>query len=377
MEVYLDNVATTRIDREVLKTMLSCQDLKMMNASSSHKLGLAAAKAIEKARSIIAQKMCAEPKEVVFTSGGTESNNYALKGIAFANHDRGNHIIISSIEHPSVMESALWLEKQGFEITRLSVDEEGFVDPSDVGKAIKKETILVSVVHANNEIGVIEPIDEIGAMCRRKNVFFHVDACQSFAKTHLDVKKQSLDLVTLSAHKIHGPTGVGALFIREGVKIAPFLHGGGQEDGFRSGTYNTHGIVGFGKAVEIADCKDIERMRKLRDYFIQRIENSIEDVVLNGSREKRICNNINLRFSSINGKELVRKLNERNIFISAGSACSSAKLTPSYTLLAMGISSELTQGAIRISLSKLTTKKELDFTAQNIADIVRNERGLA
>lgn len=376
MKIYLDNAATTKPDPEVVKAILSFQELNIGNASSLHKLGVEAAKGIEKAREIIAKRINANPEELFFTSGGTESNNFAIKGIAFANNGKGNHIVTSKIEHPSVIEVTKWLEKRGFAITYLPVDREGFVDPNDVEKAIKKETILVSIMHANNIIGTIEPIEEIGAICRKKGVYFHTDACQSLTKTELDVKKQNLDLVTLNAHKIHGPKGVGILYIKEGVKIDSLLHGGGQENGFRSGTYNTEGIVGFGKAVEIADIADIKKMIELRDYFIQKIQSSIEDVTLNGSGKRRLCNNINLSFKSVNCKLLFWKLNEKNIFISTGSACLSAELTPSHVLLAIGKEPEVAQRAVRISLSKWTTKEEMDFVAQNLIEIVQKERGI-
>ena len=377
MGIYLDNAATSKLDPEARKAMLLCQDLDMMNASSSHKLGVKAAKAVEKARAIIAQKINACPKEIIFTSGGTESNNLAIKGIAFANIKRGNHIIISKIEHPSVLEVVKWLEKHGFEITYLPVDKEGFVDSNYLEKAIKKETILVSIIHGNNEIGTIEPIDEIGLICRKRGVYFHVDACQSFTKIDLDVKEYNLDLVTLNAHKIHGPKGVGALYVREGMQCDPLLHGGGQERGFRSGTYNTEGIVGFGRAVEIADKGDIKKMTKLRDSFIQKIQDSVTGITLNGPRDNRLCNNVNLRFNSVSGQKLTRELNERNIFISAGAACLSTKSIPSHVLLAIGLEPELAEEGVRFSLSKFTTTKELNLVVENIIEIVQKERGVS
>ena len=374
MEIYLDNAATSMIDPRVSTAMLSCQDMKAMNASSAHKLGVVAATAIEKARAVIARKINAEPQELIFTSGGTESNNFALKGIAFANRARGKHMIVSQIEHMSIIETAKWLERQGFEITYLPVDREGFVSPSDVQKAIKRETILVSVIHANNEIGTIEPIAEIGAICRSKNVYFHSDACQSFTRAEINVKSQNLDLVSLNAHKLHGPKGVGALYVRNSVKMEPLLHGGGQEGGRRSGTYNVEGIVGFGKAAEIAGEVDIKRPTELRDYFIQKIQSSIEKVDLNGPRIKRLCNNINLRFRSVNGQSLSRELSKKNIYTSAGSACLSTKVTPSHVLLALGLEPERAQEAIRISLSRWTTKEELDVVIQSLSEIVRRSR---
>ena len=374
MEIYLDNAATSMIDPRVSEAMLSCQDMKAMNASSAHRLGVVAAKAIEKTRAKIAREINAEPHELIFTSGGTESNNLALKGTAFANKGRGNHIIVSQIEHMSVMATAQWLETQGFQVTYLPVDREGFVSPKEVEKAIKRETILVSITHANNEVGTIEPIDEIGAICRSKNIFFHSDACQSFTKTKINVKGQNLDLVSLNAHKIHGPKGVGALYVRRSVKMEPLLHGGGQEGGVRSGTYNVEGIVGFGKAVEIAGEVYIKKMTELRDYFIQKIQSGIEKADLNGPRVKRLCNNISLRFRSVNGQSLTRELSEKGIYVSAGSACLSTKVTPSHVLLAMGLEPERAQEAIRISLSRWTTLEEMDLVAQSLSEIVRRSR---
>ena len=374
MEIYLDNAATSMIDPRVLEAMLSCQHMKAMNASSAHKLGVVAATAIEKARAVIAREIAADPRELIFTSGGTESNNLALKGIAFANKGRGNHIIVSQIEHMSVMATAQWLETQGFQVTYLPVDREGFVSPKDVERAIKRETILVSITHANNEVGTIESIDGIGAICRSKNVFFHSDACQSFTKTKINVKDQNLDLVSLNAHKIHGPKGVGALYVRNSVKLEPLLHGGGQEGGARSGTYNVEGIVGFGKAVEIAGEADIKKMTELRDHFIQKIQSDIEKSDLNGPRVKRLCNNINLRFKSVNGQLLARELSEKNIYVSAGSACLSTKVTPSHVLLALGLEPERAQEAIRISLSRWTILEEMDLVAQSLSEIVRRIR---
>ena len=362
------------IDPRVSTAMLSCHDMKAMNASSAHKLGVVAATAIEKARAAIAREINAEPQELIFTSGGTESNNLALKGIAFANRERGKHIIVSQIEHMSIMETAKWLERQGFEITYLPVDREGFVSPSDVQKAIKRGTILVSIIHANNEIGTIEPIAEIGTICKSKKVYFHSDACQSFTREEIDVKSQNLDLVSLNAHKIHGPKGIGALYVRKTAKIEPLLHGGGQEGGRRSGTYNVEGIVGFGKAAEIAGEVDIKRLAELRDYFIQKIQSSIEKVDLNGPRIKRLCNNINLRFRSVNGQSLSRELSEKNIYVSAGSACLSTKVTPSHVLLAIGLEPERAQEAIRISLSRWTTLEEVDVVVQSLSEIVRRSR---
>ncbi|MCK5581342.1 MAG: cysteine desulfurase [Candidatus Omnitrophica bacterium] len=376
MNIYLDNAATTKLYPEVIEEMLPYQEVDFGNASSINKLGIRSAKAIEKARLIISKAINANPEEIFFSSGGTESNNSAIIGIAFANKKKGNHIITSAIEHPSIHEVTKWIETQGFEVTYLPVDREGFINPHDVEKAIEKKTVLVSIMQANNEIGTIEPIFEIGKICKEKEVYFHSDACQSLTKTELDVRKQYLDIVTLNAHKIHGPKGVGAIFIKKGTNINPLLHGGGQENNFRSGTYNTPGIVGFGKAVEISNQTDVKEMIYLRDCFIQRIRDNIEDVLVNGPEgEKRLSNNINLIFKNVNGKSLFLELNKRDIFISTGSACSSAELMPSRVLIAIGHNPETANGAIRISTSKFTTKEELDFVVENIIDIVKKERG--
>lgn len=374
MKIYLDNAATSAMDPRVLTAMGACQAMRAMNASSSHKPGILAAQAVEKAREIIAKKIQAKAEEIFFTSGGTEANNLAIKGVAFANRGRGKHIITSQIEHPSVLETTRWLEKQGFEITRLKVDKEGFVSPRDIEKAIKEETLLVSVMHTNNEIGTIEPIKEIGSICRHRNVYFHSDACQSLAKTELSVINQNLDLVSLNAHKIHGPKGIGVLYVRKGTKIESILHGGGQEGGLRSGTHNTEGIVGFGKAVEIADETDISKMEKMRDKLLQKIKDNIIDVDLNGPRDKRLCNNIHLRFRSVSGQSLSRELNQRDIYVSVGAACFSTKTVPSHVLLALGMEPEAAQETIRISLSRWTTLLELDSVVQALRKVVQHLR---
>jgi cysteine desulfurase len=372
--IYLDNAATTRPDPEAIQEMLQFLEQYIGNASSIHKEGIYAIKGIEKVREIISSKINSKPNEIIFTSGGTESNNFAIKGIAlefYEKRDSKNHIITSQVEHPSVYNVTGWLSKLGYKVDYLPVDGEGFVDPSDVKKMINDKTILVSVIHANNEIGTIEPILEIGNICREKGVYFHTDACQSFTKVDLDVVNQYLDLVSLNAHKIHGPKGVGALYIRESIKITPLLHGGGQENDLRSGTYNTPGIAGFGAAVEKTDKRDSTRMKKMRSYFIDKVLNTFDGVKLNGpDGAKRLCNNINLSFVGIEGKEIFRELNSRGIMVSTGSACRSTKLVQSNVLTAIGQSHKDANSAIRISLSKWTTKKELDITFTNLIEII-------
>lgn len=344
------------------------------NASSIHRCGVEASKGVERARSIIAQYLNAEPEEIVFTSGGTESNNHALKGVAFANADKGRHIIVSEIEHPSVLNVCRWLEGMGFEITRLPVDSEGFVSVDELRRTIRSDTILVSISQGNNEIGTVQPVGELGQLCAEMDVYFHTDACQSFTRQPLDVKTQKLDLITINAHKIHGPKGVGALYITKGIRIQPLLDGGGQERGIRSGTHNTPGIVGLGEAVRIADKKDVHKIASLRDYAIQLTREKVPGARPNGSHRRRLCHSINLSFSGVNGKELLLELDRRGIIVSSGSACSSTSLRPSYVLMAIGLSKQQALSSIRIGLSKWTTKEELETAVENIAEVVSSLR---
>ncbi|HIQ49653.1 MAG TPA: cysteine desulfurase [Nanoarchaeota archaeon] len=377
MKVYLDNAATTPIDKEVLEAMLPYLTEKFGNASSLHAWGREAREAVEKAREIIAKKLNVTSNEVIFTSGGTESNNFALKGIAFANKDKGKHIITQKTEHPCVLETCKWLESIGFEVTYLDVDKYGMVSPEDVEKAIKKETILVSIMHANNEIGTIQPIEEIAKICKDYGVYFHTDACQSFTKEPLDAKKIGVDLITISSHKIYGPKGVGALIVREGVKIAPIMHGGGHEFGKRSGTENVAGIVGFGKAVEIAKEEHAKHMRKLRDIIIKRVLEEIPKVRLNGHPEKRLCNNANFTFYGIEGEALVMRLDARGIACSTGSACSSHKLQPSHVLLAIGLKPEEAHGSLRFSTGKQNTEEQINYAIDVLKEEVENLRKIS
>jgi cysteine desulfurase len=375
MQVYLDNIATTKTDPIVTEEMNRFISEYYGNASSIHHFGTKASAVIEKTREIIASSIHASPEEIFFTSGGTESNNWALKGIFSTNHSKGNHIIVSAIEHPSIIETARWLTTQNAEVTYLPVDNKGFISLDNLRSAIRKNTILVSVMHANNEVGTIEPIEEIGRICSERKIYFHTDACQTYTKTDINVQKQNINLATINAHKIYGPKGVGALYVKRGTPIEVFMHGGGQENGWRSGTYNTPGIVGFGKAVEIADKNDITKIRALRDYFIAEISKRTDGIVFFGpADDSRLCNNINLGFNGVAGKNLFLELNKRNVIISVGSACSSTKLTPSYVLTAMGIDDETAHTAVRIGLSKWTFREELDKTISYICEIIKEQR---
>lgn len=377
-EIYLDNAATTRVDDKVVEAMMPYLGEKYGNASSTHLKGEEARRAIEESRELIAKSIGAKYKEIIFTGSGTESNNMAIKGIYFSNKDSGkNHIITTKIEHDCVLNSCRWLEKNGAEITYLNVDEKGFIDLEQLENSITNKTIIVSIIQGNNEIGTIQDLEEIGKICKNKGVLFHTDACQSYTKTDLNVDKMNLDLVTLNAHKIHGPKGVGALYIRKGTKITPLLHGGGHEFNLRSSTENVSAIVGFAKAVKIANNNDIKKMIKLRDYMIEKLL-KIPRVDLNGaSGEKRLCNNINVCFNNIEGESIGSFLNSKGIFVSTGSACSSHSLEPSHVILALGKNPLQANSSIRISISKYTTKDEIDYFLNELNKIVEKLRKIS
>lgn len=376
-QIYLDNAATTQVDEKVIKAMQPYFNEKYGNASSQHLIGQEAKRALEESRRTIAKSIGAKDDEIIFTSGGTESNNLALKGLFFTNKETGkNHIITTKIEHDCVMNSCKWLEQHGAKVTYLDVDEQGFVNLKDIEKAITPETFLVSIIHGNNEIGVIQDIEEIGRICRKKEVYFHIDACQSYTKTFINVKKQNLDLITLNAHKIHGPKGIGALYIRDGIKIVPLLHGGGHEKGLRSGTENIPGIVGFAKAVKLAKNKYINYMEDLRNYFIDEIL-KIENTKLNGGREKRLCNNIHICFNNIEGEAIGGYLDAYGISSSTGSACSSHSLEVSHVLKAIGKTDLQANTSIRLSLSKFNTKKETDYVLDVLNKVVGKLRRMS
>ncbi|MEA3248296.1 MAG: aminotransferase class V-fold PLP-dependent enzyme [Nanoarchaeota archaeon] len=369
--IYLDNAATTKVDEWVLKAMQPFFSEKFGNASSQHFMGQEVAMALEESRDVIARSIRAKSDEIFFTSGGTESNNWVIKGMGFENLASGkNHIITTKIEHDCILNSCRWMEKQGFKVTYLDVDEEGFVNPEDVLGAITGKTILVSIIHGNNEIGTIQDIEAIGKICRECGVYFHIDACQSYTKVPIDVRKQNLDFVTLNAHKIYGPKGVGVLYIREGVKITPLIHGGNQEDRMRSGTENIPGIVGFAKAVKISNSRDVKKMTRLRDKLINELS-KIPHSRLNGPRgDKRLCNNINFSFEAIEGEAIGAYLDVNKICSSTGSACSSRSLEPSHVIRAIGVSPSSLNSSIRLSLNKNNTEEEIDYVIKVLGKII-------
>jgi cysteine desulfurase len=377
-QIYLDNSATTQVDKSVLKSMIPYFSEKYGNASSQHLMGQEAKRALEDARSVIARAIGGKREEIIFTGSGTEANNLCLKGLFFSFGKEKNHVITSKIEHDCVLNSCKWLEKQGCEVTYLDVDKEGFVNPKDVEKAITDKTLVVSIIHGNNEIGTVQDLEGIGKICKEKGVYFHSDACQSFTKVSLDVKKDNLDFVTLNAHKIHGPKGVGALYIRNDLKkkITPLLHGGGHEFNLRSSTENIAGIVGFAKSVKIAKNSNVRYMENLRDRLINGIL-EIPNTNLNGPKENRLCNNINVAFNNIEGEAIGGFLDSYGISSSTGSACSSNTLEASHVLQAIGLPLEKVNTSIRLGVSKFTTKKEIDYTIGILKKVVEKLRRMS
>jgi len=374
--IYMDYASTTPVDPRVFKAMEPYFNENFGNTMSIHSAGRSAKDTLERAREKVASLMRASPKELIFTGSATESDNFALKGIAFANRKKGKHIIISPIEHHAILDPAKWLKKQGFDLTILPVDKYGLVDPKEVENSIRKDTILVSIMHANNEIGTIEPIEEIGKICREKDVYFHTDATQSFGKIPINVNKMNIDLMTVNAHKVYGPQGVGALFIRKGVNIDPLLHGGGHESGLRSSTTNVPGVVGFGVLADLRKKemdKEAKILTKLRDKLIEGIL-KIEDSHLNGHPTKRLPNNANFWFAFIEGESLVLHLDMKGVEASTGSACSSSSLEPSHVLTAIGLKHEQAHGSLRLTLGKENKEGDIDYVLEVLPDIVKNLR---
>ena len=376
----MDHSATTPVAPEVLEAMLPYFSEKFGNASSLHGYGLEAKEALEDSREKVARLLGANPEEIIFTSGGTESDNLALKGIARRSKEKGKHIITSSVEHPAILETCRNLQKEGFEVTYLPVTSEGLVDLSALESAIRPDTILISVMHANNEIGTIQPLEEIGRIAAEKDIFLHTDAVQSVGKIAVDVNALGVDLLSLSAHKLYGPKGVGALYVRKGTRLESIVQGGGHERGLRSGTENIAGIVGLARAAELtAESMAIEgqRLTELRDRLAAVVLEKVKDAWINGSMKKRLPGNLNFGFKYVEGESLLLFLDSKGIAVSTGSACSSHKLEPSHVLLSLGLRPEECHGSLRITMGRSNTKEEVDYVAKCIAEAVERFRGIS
>ena len=378
--IYLDYAATTPCAPEVVAAMLPFFSDRFGNPASMHASGQENKGAVEEARERIASFLGAAPGEIVFTSGGTESNNTAVKGVAYARQGKGNHIITSPIEHHAVLEPCHFLEKEGFEITILPVDGDGLVDPDDVRKTITGKTILISVMHANNEIGTIQPIEEIGRIARERGVYFHTDAVQTLGQLPFTVGELHVDLLSASAHKLYGPKGVGILFVKKGTRLTPFMHGGEQENRRRASTHNVPGIVGFAKAVELASEgmeTEVRELTALRDRLITGLREGIEAVKLNGHSTRRLPNNVNISVAHVEGEGLLLSLDMLGIACSTGSACSSASLEPSHVLMALGLPHELAHGSLRFSLGRPTTAADIDRLLAVLPPVVQRLRAMS
>ena len=378
--VYFDNAATTKLDEKVLETMMPYLKENYGNASSIYKLGREAKKAVEESREKIAKILNCKPNEIYFTAGGSESDNTAIKGIARANKKKGNHIITSKIEHPAVLETCKELEKEGFEVSYISVDENGIVDLEELKSNIRPTTILITIMFANNEIGTIEPIEEIGKIAKENNIYFHTDGVQAVGSVEIDVQKLNIDSLSLSSHKFYGPKGIGALYVRTGVPFEKYISGGHQERNKRAGTENVAGIVGLGKAIELA-YENLEehnkKIKELRDYYIEQIKEKIPYIKINGDMEKRLPGNSNISFRFIEGEGLLLNLDLKGICASSGSACTSGSLDPSHVLLAIGLPHEIAHGSLRISIGKYNTKEEIDYLVENLVEIVNRLRDMS
>lgn len=379
-QIYLDHAATTKTAPEVVEAMLPYFTEYYGNASAVYGFGDKSRQAVNHARDTIANALGAKSEEIYFTAGGSESDNWALKATAEAYKEKGNHIITTKIEHHAILHTCQWLEKQGFEVTYLDVDENGTVSPEAVEAAIRPTTILISVMFANNEIGTIEPIAEIGAIAKKHGVLFHTDAVQAFGQVPIQVDEMNIDMLSASGHKLNGPKGIGFLYIRKGVKIRSFIHGGAQERKRRAGTENVPGIVGLGKAVELALAtmeQRIEQESSLRDHMISRIENEIPFAKLNGERSKRLPNNVNVCFRFIEGESMLIMLDMKGICASSGSACTSGSLDPSHVLLAIGLPHEIAHGSLRMTLGAENTLQEVDHTVDVLKEIVAHLRNMS
>lgn len=371
--IYLDNSATTPIKSEVLQEMMPYLTTEYGNASSLYSVGRSAKRAIEKARNRVAELLNCNHNEIYFTGGGSESDNIALKGFAYANKEKGNHIITSKIEHPAILETCKTLERQGFEVSYINVNEDGIIDAEELRKSIKPNTILISVMTANNEVGTIQPIEEIAKIAHDNNIVFHTDAVQAIGNVQIDVEKMEIDMLSLSSHKINGPKGVGALYIKNGTEVEKFINGGHQEKDRRAGTENVAGIVGLGKATEIARKNmetHIRNLSKVRDYYIKKVQKEIPNTRINGSMENRLPGNANISFKGVNASELIFKLDERGICVSSGSACSSGNTNPSHVLTAMNVPEVYLNSAIRTTFGDNNTFEQVDYVVKILRQII-------
>ena len=378
--IYLDNAATTSLKEEVLEEMMPYLKENYSNPSSIYDFAQKAKKAVEDARSVIANALGAKDREVYFTGGGSESDNWALKGAAAALKEKGKHIITSKIEHHAILHTCEYLERQGYEVTYLDVDENGLVSPEAVEAAIRPETILISIMFANNEIGTVEPVEKIGEIASQHHILFHTDAVQAFGHIPIDVEKMHIDLLSASGHKFHGPKGIGFLYMRDGIKIDSLIHGGAQERSRRAGTHNVPGIIGVGAAVKLAMQKMEENRKQetaVRDYTIDRILKEIPYARLNGHRTERLPNNINVCFRFVEGESMLIMLDQKGICASSGSACTSGSLDPSHVLLAIGLPHEIAHGSLRMTLSEETTKEDMDYVVDSIKQTVERLRSMS
>jgi cysteine desulfurase len=378
--IYMDHSATTPVAPEVLQAMLPYLSDKFGNASSLHSFGQEAKEALEESREKVAKLLAANPEEIIFTSGGTESDNLALKGIARRNKDKGKHIITTSVEHPAILETCKKLEKEGFAVTYLPVTSEGLVELAALEAAIRPDTILISVMHANNEVGTIQPLEEIGQLAAERDIYLHTDAVQSVGKIPTDVNALGVDLLSLSAHKLYGPKGVGALYIRKGTRLENIMQGGGHERGLRSGTENVAGIVGLAKAAELCSesmASEGQRLTQLRDRLAGLVLEKVKDAWINGTMKRRLPGSLNFGFSYVEGESLLLFLDSKGIAVSTGSACSSHKLQPSHVLLSLGLRPEKCHGSLRITMGRSNTTDEVDYVAQCIAEAVERFRSIS
>jgi len=376
----MDHSATTPVAPEVMEAMLPYFSEKFGNASSMHSFGLEAKEALEESREKVAGLLGAKPEEIIFTSGGTESDNLALKGIARKNQKSGKHIITTRVEHPAILECCRRLEKEGFEVTYLPVTNEGLVEIATLESAIRSDTILISVMHANNEVGTIQPLEEIGRLAAEKDIYLHTDAVQSVGKIPTDVNKLGVDLLSLSAHKLYGPKGVGALYIRKGTRLESIIQGGGHERGLRSGTENIAGIVGLARAADLAGetrTMEAERLTRLRDRLAELVLSKVKEAWINGTMKMRLPGNLNFGFKYVEGESLLLFLDSKGINVSTGSACSSHKLEPSHVLLSIGLKPEECHGSLRITLGRSNTMEEVDYVAMGIVEAVERFRGIS